>query len=116
MKIYVPDIKTYKCYTMTNKDTIRAYIQAPYRPSGNQGVYIGYRDYYITSDYLYADGQQQFTNYSTLPTCLSMEDLTDDVYYRLDFDKILVIFIILCIFCFYIPLKIFSKLFKRGGF
>lgn len=111
MMIYVPDLN-YKCYVLINKDTIRAYETKPYNPGYNQQVNINYRDYYITSNYLYTDGVQSFGNYSTLPICLATSKLTDDVYYRNDLDKILVIFLILCIFMFLIPLKLFQRFFK----
>ena len=109
--IYVPDLN-YKCYVLTNKDTIRAYEVMPYNPGYNQQVNINYRDYYINSHYLYTDGFQQFSNYTTLPVCLDSSKLTSDVYYRNDLDKILVIFLILCIFMFLIPIKLFQRFFK----
>ncbi len=109
--IYVPDLN-YKCYVLTNKDTIRAYEVMPYNPGYNQQVNINYRDYYINSNYLYTDGIQQFSNYTTLPVCLDASKLTSDVYYRNDLDKILVIFLIMCIFMFLIPLKLFQRFFK----
>lgn len=107
--VYVPN-KDYACYVVINSDTIRAYSNIPRLNSSSS-----YRDYYINSNYLYQDGTQSWGNYSTLPVCLNTNNLTDEVYYRNDFDSILVIFLIMCIFCFYIPLKIFSKIFKRGG-
>ena len=55
--IYVPDLK-YSCYVLINKDTIRAYEQTPYNPGYNQQITINYRDYYITSSYLFVDGSQ----------------------------------------------------------
>lgn len=109
--IYVPDL-SYKCYVLTNKDTIRAYEVQPYNPGYNQQVNINYRDYYINSNYLYTDGFQTFSSYTTLPICLESTKLTDDVYYRTDLDKILVIFLIMCIFMFLIPLKLFQRFFK----
>lgn len=111
--IYVPDL-SYACYVVQNSDTIRAYKVKPYNPGYNQSVNIEYRDYYLKSNYIYQDGTQNFGNYSTIPTCLDSSALTDSYYYRNDFDSILVIFLIMCVFCFYIPIKIFSRLFKRG--
>lgn len=111
--IYVPDL-SYQCYVIQNADTIRAYKTKPYNPSYNQSINIEYRDYYYSSHYVHQDGTQQFSTYSTIPTCLSNDVLTDNFYYRNDFDSILIIVLIVSIFCFYIPLKIFSKLFKRG--
>lgn len=109
MKIYVPDL-SYKCFVIQSEGVIRAYEKVP---QNNQE--INYRDYYINSSYIYRDGTQSFGSYYNTPTCLSTDVVTDSVYYRNDFDKILVIFIIMCIFCFYLPVKVFSKLFKKGG-
>lgn len=106
--IYVPDLKTYKCFVVRNESTIRAYKNIP-----QNNMDIDYRDYYYNSNYLYQDGVQSFGPYSTLPICLDNSNLTNNVYYRNDFDSILVIFLIMCIFCFYLPLKIFVRLFRR---
>lgn len=106
--IYVPDLETYKCFVVRNESTIRAYKNIP-----QNNMDIDYRDYYYNSNYLYQDGVQSFGAYSTLPICLDNSKLTDSVYYRNDFDSILVIFLIMCIFCFYLPLKIFVRLFRR---
>ncbi len=108
--IYVPSKEDFACYVVQSEGIIRAYSQVP---SNNRT--INYRDYYINSSYIYKDGTQQFNQYTTLPTCLNSLDLTSDVYYRLDLDKILVIFTIISFFGIFIPIKIFSKLFKRGG-
>lgn len=110
--IYIPDLN-YKCYVLVNKDTIRAYEIKPYNPGYNQQININYRDYYINSNYLYTDGVQQFGNYSTLPVCLATQNLTDNFYYRNDFHNILIIFLIMSIFVFYIPYKLFSRIFGR---
>lgn len=106
--IYVPDLESYKCFVVRNDSTIRAYKNIP-----QNNMDIEYRDYYYNSNYLYQDGVQSFGAYSTLPICLDNSKLTDSVYYRNDFDSILVIFLIMCIFCFYLPLKIFVRLFRR---
>lgn len=106
--IYVPDLVSYKCFVVRNDTTIRAYKEIP-----QNNTDVEYRDYYYTSNYLYQDGVQSFGSYSTLPICLDNSNLTNNVYYRNDFDSILVIFLIMCIFCFYLPLKIFVRLFRR---
>ena len=106
--IYVPEKENYKCYVVRSEEVIRAYEQVP---SNNST--ISYRDYYYNSNYLYNDGEQSFSQYTTLPVCLSMSNISSDVYYRNDFDQILVIFLIMCIFCFLIPLKVFLRLFRR---
>lgn len=108
MKIYVPDLENYECFVVRDEEVIRSYEEIPTYNST-----INYRDYYINSNYIFNDGVQQFSNYSTLPSCLDKSNLTSDVYYRNDFDSILVIFLILSIFCFYIPIKIFMRLFRR---
>lgn len=106
--IYVPDLDKYECYYVQSEGVIRAYEQIP---SNNST--INYRDYYVNSNYIFKDGTTQFGSYSTLPTCLDSSVLTNEVYYRNDFDSILIIFLILSIFCFYIPIKIFMRLFRR---
>ena len=106
--IYVPDLETYKCFVVRNESTIRAYKNIP-----QNNMDIEYRDYYYNSNYLYQDGVQSFGPYSTLPICLDNSNLTNSVYYRNDFDSILVIFLIMCIFFFYLTLKIFVRLFRR---
>lgn len=107
--IYVPDIN-YACYVVIDNETIRAYETMP-----TQDSTVNYRDYYINSNYLYEDSYQTFSRYSTLPICLDNNLITNEIYYRNDFDSILVIFLIMTIFIIYIPLKIFSRLFKRGN-
>lgn len=108
--IYVPDITNYQCFVVQSSDIIRAYEQVP-----NYNTTVNYRDYYIKSNYIFKDGSQSFGNYSytTLPVCLDNSTLTTSYYYRNDFDSILIIFLIMCIFCFYIPLKIFVRLIRR---
>lgn len=105
--IYVPD-KSYACYVVQSEDTIRAYETMPRLDTD-----VNYRDYYIHSDYMYKDGTQTFSRYGTLPVCIQSTDITDSFYYRVDFPDILLMFLIMCIFCFYIPLKIFSRIFRR---
>lgn len=108
MKIYVPNNTDYKCFVVHSDSVIRAYKTIPTYNSD-----VDYRDYYYTSNYLYRDGVQSFGTYSTLPICLSNDVLTTSVYYRNDFDSILVITFILLIICFYFPYKIISRLFGR---
>lgn len=105
--IYVPDT-SYSCYVVRSENVIRAYSQMP-----QNNVTVNYRDYYYNSNYLFNDGEQSFSQYTTLPTCLDNSLITNSPYYRNDFDSILVIFLIMSIFCFYIPLKVFMRLFRR---
>lgn len=107
--VYVPDNSSYNsCFVVQNGDTIRGYSQQPTTNST-----ISYRDYYINSNYIYKDGTQTFSQYSTLPTCLSSSEITHDVFYRNDIDKILIIFLILLIICFYFPYKIITRMLGR---
>lgn len=107
--IYVPDLNNYDCFVVQNESTIRAYEDIP-----APNTTINYRDFFINSSYIYKDGVQTFSNYSpNIPICLSKNVLTDNVYYRNDFDSILVIVFILLIICFYFPYRIISRLFGR---
>lgn len=106
--IYVPDLKNYKCFVVRSDEIIRAYEEVP-----KNNMEVNYRDYYYNSNYLYNDGIQSFSTYTTLPTCLDNSVLTTEVYYRNDFDSILFIFICLCLIFFYIPIKILFRFFRR---
>lgn len=109
--IYVPELNNYQCYVVTGNGVIRAYKQKPYNPGYNQNISIDYRDYYINSSYLYQDGIQQFSNYSTIPICLSNDVLTDRYFYRLDIDKIMLVFFIILFICYFIVKKIIRVFF-----
>ena len=107
--IYVPDKENYKCFVVRSEQVIRAYEEIP---TNNREV--SYRDYYYNSNYLYNDGIQSFSQYTTLPICLSDSVVTTDVFYRNDIDSILIVFIILCLFIYYIPFKvIICRIFRR---
>lgn len=93
--IYVPDVNDYSCVYLRDKDTLRAYYEAP---ANNKTV--SYRDYYINSHYLYNDGNQSFSNYSTLPSCLDRGNLTDSIFYRTDFASIFLVFVLFVFFIF----------------
>ena len=107
-KIYVPDLSNYKCIVVRNDSTIRAYKEVP---ANNREV--SYRDYFYTSNYLYQDGTQSFSNYTTLPVCIDTANLTDNYYYRNDFPNILIMFSIISIVGIYLPYRIFSHLCRR---
>lgn len=105
--IYVPNLN-YSCYVVYDKDTIRAYHTQP-----NYDSYVDYTDFYINSHYLEKNGIVHFSNYSSLPTCLSSDILTDYFYYRNDLSDIFTIFNTLAIYGILIPLLLFKKLYKR---
>ena len=111
MKIYLPikNITDFKCYSVYDKDTIRAYVQQPQLDSSSQ-----YVDFYINSHYLQKTGTQSFGNWnSSLPTCLTSSSITNQVYYRNDLDSILIIFLVLFIFIIVLPFKVMSRAFGR---
>lgn len=108
MKIFVPEYTNNNCIVVRDKDTIRVYDR---QPQYNQDV--NYIDYYVNSNYMYTRGTANYGQYQALPTCRNQNEFTKEVFYRNDFSDICIIFIILCIFVFLIPLKIFSRLFRR---
>lgn len=106
--IYVPDKQNYKCFVVRSEEVIRAYEEIP---TNNRE--INYRDYYYNSNYLYNDGVQSFSQYTALPVCLSDTVITDNVYYRNDFDSILIILFIMFFFIVVIPFKILFRFCRR---
>lgn len=109
MKIYVPQDNTYnKCYVVQNEEVIRAYDRTP-----TNNVSYNYRDYYIRSDYIYKDGSGTWSQYTTLPVCLSSSVITNDYWYRLDITNVLINVFIISLFGLYLPFKIFKALFGR---
>lgn len=109
--IYLPvdSVSDFACYSVLDKDTIRAYVNMPQINTSSN-----YVDFYINSHYLEKEGTQTWGSYTQyLPTCISSSAITTDFYYRNDMPQILVIFIILSIFIFLIPIKIFGRLFRR---
>jgi hypothetical protein len=107
--LYLPESTIFnKCYVVQNEDVIRAYDTIP-----SNNTSYNYRDYYINSNYIYKDGSGTWSQYSTLPICLSPEIITNDFYYRNDFADILIIFFIFSLFIVYIPFKIISRAFGR---
>lgn len=108
--IFIPQDDTYnKCYVVQNENVIRAYDTLP-----SHSASYNYRDYYINSSYIYKDGNGQWSQYSNLPICLAEYVITHDEYYRLDYYKSLIMFFIMSIFCIYLPIKLFSKIFRKG--
>lgn len=111
-KIFLPSDSTYnKCYVVQSEGVIRGYDRQP-----SYNVSYNYRDYYINSNYIFRDGTGTWGQYSTLPICLDNNLITHDYYYRHDFSNIAIMFLVINIFAIYLPLKIFSKVFRKGGF
>ena len=107
-KIYVPSYTNNSCVHIVDKDVIRVYESVP-----TNGSYVAYTDFFINSHYLSSEDLEYFDSQSSLPTCVNINDLTNDFYYRNDLSDILIIFIIISLVCIYLPYKIFSRLFGR---
>lgn len=110
-KIYLPVENTndFKCYSVQNDYTIRAYVDTPQIDSSSN-----YVDFYINSHYLEKTGVQTWGNYTQyLPICLSNENITNDFYYRNDFPDILFMFLVFVFFGMYIPFRIIRRFFKK---
>lgn len=107
--IYVPNSNTFnKCYVVQNENVIRAYDTIPLNNSS-----YNYRDYYIHSDYIFKDGSGVWSQYTTLPVCLSSSEITNSIYYRVDLSNIMIIFLTMFLFIVYFPVKLFTRLFGR---
>lgn len=102
--IYLPTEYLNKPCYVVNNGYIRVYDTI--RTNQPNVVY----DIYINQDYMVKKG---IANYSSSTLCDTLNTYTDDVYYRTDLDSILIIFLIMCIFCFLIPIKVFTRLFRR---
>lgn len=110
--IYLPinNVNDFACYSILDKDTVRAYYTKPALDSSSN-----YVDFYINSHYLQKTGTQSWGQWnSSLPTCLSSDLITTDYYYRNDFPDILLIFIIFAIVGIYLPFKLISRIFRKG--
>lgn len=106
--IYVPDYTTSNCAYIYSTDIIRKYDSIPRNNST-----ISYTDYYIKSSYISNRGSTTFGQYSTLPTCITSDKITTNIFYRNDIADIMVVFFILLYVCFYFPYKIISRMFGR---
>ena len=112
--IYLPidNFDDFACYSVYDKDTIRAYRTQPQVESSSE-----YVDFYINSHYLQKTGTQTWGQWSSnLPICTSKDSFTNNYYYRNDFASSLFIFTIFAIFGILIPIKIFLRLFRRFDF
>lgn len=104
--IYVPDTENYQCFVVRSDTTIRAYKEVP-----KNNTEVEYRDYYYTSNYLYNDGTQSFSNYTALPVCLDNSQITSDYVYRNDFPMILLTFVLFVGFIWFFVTKLIKTFF-----
>lgn len=110
--LYLPieNVNDFACYSIYDKDTVRAYYTKPAIDSSSE-----YVDFFINSHYLKKTGIQSWGQWnSNLPICISSDSITTDYYYRNDFPDILLIFIIFAIVGIYLPFKLFSRIFRKG--
>lgn len=105
--IYVPNLENYKCVVVRSEQVIRAYKEVPTNNST-----IDYDDYFIQSNYISQNGQQTFSNYTTLPTCISNSNLTEDWFYMVDSYQIFVSIICLLVIIG-MGFKVMFRFFRR---
>jgi len=103
-KIYIPtEYLNKKCYVINN-DYIRVYETT--NINSQNVVY----DIYINQDYMVKRGTASYSNNTQ---CDTINEYTDNFYYRTDIDKILIIFFILAVVVVLSPLKILKRFFRR---
>lgn len=107
--IYVPDYENGQCAYMYSNNTLRVYDSTP-----RANTTINYTDYMVDNHYLYREGSTSFTQYSTLPTCLSNDVITTSYGYRTDISDILITFIIIVAIIYFIISRLWRVLFKGG--
>lgn len=104
--IYMPEDSIYnKCYIVQSSDIIRGYDRVP---KNNESY--NYRDYYINSSYIYKDGYSNWGSYTNLPICLDSNVITNNMWYRQDIDKIVIVFCFIFFFIFFFITKLFKRL------
>lgn len=112
MKTFLPtdSININYKYTISN-DYYRIYT--------NENCYTQYNStycdcYYIYPKLDYINSERTSCNVSNLSNTISYSNFTDNYYYRIDFVNILLMFLIMSIFIIYIPIKLVSRIFKKG--
>lgn len=101
-KLYLPTDYVNSSCKVVNNGYIRAYT------NNNLTEYV---DIYVNQNYMLKEG---YSNFSYTGLCDSLNEYTDNVYYRNDFSSICIMFMTFCVICLYLPIRAFSKLFKRG--
>lgn len=107
--IYVPEYDNGNCAYMQSNNILRVYESRPINNST-----ISYRDYMVDNHYLYRDGVTTFSQYSTLPTCLSDDVITENYGYRTDIADILITFFLIVGFIYFVISRLWRALFKGG--
>lgn len=102
--IYVPDIEHFECFTMQD-----GYIRA-YEGFSSLPATVSYTDFLYNSNYYSRSGQEELSEF---PSCIDSSKLTTNYLYRVDIDKILIIFVIMSFIIIYLPIRLFFHLFNR---
>lgn len=107
--IYVPNYDSYQCAYLSSSNIIRVYDGIP-----AQGRTLDYTEYAIDNHYVFRTGTATWNNYSTIPTCLSDDDITTNYFYRTDIDSIVFLFLAFVGLNYFMISKLI-KLFFRGS-
>ena len=102
-KVYLPSEYVNSSCKVVYSDYIRVYTNSSYTE---------YVDIFPKNDYLIKKGSNTYPPNNVV--CDTLNEYTDNYYYRTDFDSILIIFSIMSIFIVFLPLKIVFRLFKKG--
>lgn len=103
---YLPEYSTGQCLFVYDKDTLRVLDNKPVLNTP-----VDYTDYYINSNYYTTNGTIIYND--TMPLCISDDKISTDYIYRVDFLNIVLLFVLLVIICFYVPVKILFRFFRR---
>ena len=110
--IYLPvdNVIDFSCYSVRDKDTIRAYKVKPALDSNSD-----YVDFYINSHYLQRSGIESWGQWSSnLPVCLPNSSITNKIEYRTDYLESILLFVLILFILFWLPLKLtFLRFFRR---
>lgn len=108
---YVPDNLPYNaCHVLQSNYVLRVYESVPHN---NQT--IDYVDVALDNHYIFRDGTQTFSQYSTIPTCISSDRITHNWIYRTDIFEILGCIAIIVVLLYFVLSRPIKWLF-RGWF
>lgn len=107
--LYTGDIPQDYCYAVFNNGYVDLYNTNSFT-SGRSYTY--FRVYLTYNEFLYSRGTTHISNYSNLTT--TKINVSNDMIYRRDFDKICSTSFIIC-FCVVLIFNIVTSMFKKGG-
>lgn len=100
--IYLPSDLVNKSCKVVNENYVRVY---------DNNNYTSWTDVYFRSGYYLKRGTSQYGN--TNVVCDNVNTYSDSIFYRTDLANSLIIFLIISIFCFWLPFKIVGRAFGR---